>query len=308
MNLNLLLRPRMMVLASCYFMGAGAAHAVLYYASGDPTYQSSAPTGAYVGSGWQYQGIFGSVLGTAISSSHFITAVHTDPNSLISQFQYEGDSFQIISREVIPGTDLMVLGVDGAFSQWASLYTGSDLVGQELVTMGRGGARSSAITGPNGLQGWQTQNSDGVMRWGTNDIDGVLTAPGLGELFYATFDAASDEAGLSRFDSGGGVFVKDTDGEWKLAGINYGVDTFSTSATGASPFIAALFDPTGFYRSVNGVWTLQTASDPGSRYYFSSVSASAGEIYAIAGVPEPSVAGLTLAGSSLFLLRRRPRK
>src|ERR1700731_563949 len=50
--------------------------AVILYGTGDPSANTSAPTGALAGSGWQYEGQFAGVLGTVIASNYFITAKH----------------------------------------------------------------------------------------------------------------------------------------------------------------------------------------------------------------------------------------
>ena len=55
---------------------AAPVRAVILFATGDPSANTSAPTGAYANSGWQYEGQFGSFLGTVIGSNYFITTKH----------------------------------------------------------------------------------------------------------------------------------------------------------------------------------------------------------------------------------------
>src|SRR4030095_5029895 len=50
--------------------------AVLFDATGDPTFNTTAPTGALASSGWELQGQWSIFLGTPIASNFFITAAH----------------------------------------------------------------------------------------------------------------------------------------------------------------------------------------------------------------------------------------
>lgn len=292
-----------LVLGTC----SNTAHAILFMSTSDPLFNSTAPSGAYADSGWQYEGAFGQILGTAISSDRFITAAHGGFQSPV--FVYGGVSYPVVSRSIIPGTDLMIAQVSGTFKQWAPLYTGSNEIGSEIVMMGRGGPRGSAILGDDGAElGWQTTPSDGVIRWGTNTVDDLIALNGIGGLMVATFgnNPGDDEAGLGLNDSGGGVFLDDG-GIWKLAGITYGADSFAIDPTGAGNFTAALFDPDGFYRydDKTGYWNEQTGQDPGTRYYFSQISSSAQSIMQLAQIPEPATAAmLALACGGCFLRKR----
>ena len=60
----------------CAVMLVSHAHAILFYDTGDPTHNNSAPAGSLANSGWQYEGYFGSYLGTMIAPQYFITAQH----------------------------------------------------------------------------------------------------------------------------------------------------------------------------------------------------------------------------------------
>src|SRR5437867_4375374 len=51
-------------------------HAVIFYADGDPAYNTTAPGGSLTNSGWQFEGIWGGFLGTPIAPKYFITARH----------------------------------------------------------------------------------------------------------------------------------------------------------------------------------------------------------------------------------------
>ena len=72
------------------------AQALIFYNTGtsapgvtnyDASYNTTAPTGFYADSGWQYEGYYGSYLGTMISPNLFITANHIAGNS--STFSYD---------------------------------------------------------------------------------------------------------------------------------------------------------------------------------------------------------------------------
>jgi hypothetical protein len=52
------------------------AQAVILLDTGDPNFNTTAPTGELAGSGWQYEGLWVSFLGTAVASNFFITAKH----------------------------------------------------------------------------------------------------------------------------------------------------------------------------------------------------------------------------------------
>jgi hypothetical protein len=47
-----------------------SSEAVILYRTGDPVANTSAPTGTLSGSGWQFEGIWGAFLGTAVAP-HF---------------------------------------------------------------------------------------------------------------------------------------------------------------------------------------------------------------------------------------------
>src|ERR1700716_4181022 len=68
---------------------------VTLFLTSDPSANTTAPTGALTGSGWQYEGQFGSFLGTAISPHHFVTVKHIGMQS--SVFLYHGISYPIVN-------------------------------------------------------------------------------------------------------------------------------------------------------------------------------------------------------------------
>lgn len=312
--LNILTRTVFMTGALAAFWFSNA-EAVILYDTGDPLANTTAPTGQYAGSGWDYQGQYGDFLGTMIAPQYFITAQHfgisgtgtftTDVTYTIDTAANGGQGFWDIA-----GTDLRIFKINETFSTYAQLYTGSAELGSEMVVFGRGGPRGSDVTLSGDLKGWYHTGTDGVKRWGVNDASSIINSS-VGELMRFSFDpiAGQNEATLSAGDSGGAVFVLDG-GVWKLAGINYGVDgQFDTNDdVDANEFDAALFDRGGYYQGSDaGGWSAAPLP-PGSAagFYSSRISASAAEIQAIIAVPEAGSAMLLMV-AGLGLLRRRRR-
>jgi len=257
--------------------------AVILYGTGDPTANTTAPAGALVNSGWQYEGQFGGFLGTAIASNYFITAKHIG-GTVGQSFILNGVAYTTTAVFPDPSSDLQIWQIAGTFPTHAPLYSGApgSEVNLSLVVFGRGTQRGSAVnvgSDPH-LGGWLWGSSDGVERWGTNFIASIENDPTYGGLLRAPFDATGglNEAHLSAGDSGGGVFVFNGDtSQWELAGINLAVDgPFSTSPNGTNPFDAAMFDTSGlFVQDDQGKWV--TSPNP-SAFYATEIAAREGFI------------------------------
>lgn len=219
----------------------------------DPTFNTTAPTGALAGSGWQYIST-GGKLGTAISPHHFLTARHTG-GSVGQTFVYEGISHTLTGYYDSPNSDLRIWSVDGRFSSYAPLYTGSDEAGKDLVVYGRGTQRGAEIRSGGILMGWEWGSADGQLRWGENTVDAAVSVDGLGQMLMVGFEnnGNPNEAHLSTGDSGGPVFLQE-DGLWKLAGINYGVDSASQAIFG-SHFYSTRISDSDNYSWINSVIT-----------------------------------------------------
>lgn len=301
-----------------------SARAVVFYETADPNYNSTAPNAAYADSGWQYQGLFGGFLGTMISPQLFITATHVGVQSgtFVSSAAFNGTADVIYTIDAaanggagywdIAGTDLRIYKVNEVFTNYAELYSGSDELGQSLVTIGRGGPRGTEVLVGADLKGWRTGGSDGITRWGTNQVSGVTSSP-VGDLLVAEFDAITTqhEAFLASGDSGGGVFIREA-GTWKLAGINYAIDGgFDTNSVigDGSGFTGALFDIGGLYAGSDAAgWSLipDQPTDQSQQLYASRISSNASAINAvIQSVPEPSSLVLLFASAGFAFRRRR---
>jgi hypothetical protein len=260
--------------------------AVILYGTDDPTANTTAPTAALAGSGWQYEGQFGSFLGTVIGANYFVTAKHIG-GGVGQTFSFNGTAYTTTALFPDPSSDLQIWQVAGTFPVHAPLFQGvaGSEVNLNLVVFGRGTRRGDPfdVGGDSHLGGWLWGNADAVQRWGTNVVGSIYTDPSFGNLVRAPFDANAgpDEAHLSSGDSGGAVFVFDTTtNSWELAGINLAVDgPFSTSSAGTNPFNAAMFDTTGlFVQSDQGDW--ETAPNP-SAFYATEIAAHKGFIESV---------------------------
>lgn len=314
------------VLAVAWLLVVTSAQAILFYDTADSSHNTTAPTGQYENSGWQYQGVFGDNLGTAIGQNFFITAAHVSVESTFVQtsvftggaamtYNVDSTAFGGVGYYDVSGTDLRIYQTIESFGNWAQLYTGGLEVGSTVVIIGLGGARGSEVLLNSGsgdeLKGWYGTASDGTARWGTNTISGVLPSifsPSGGQLLTADFNAlpGTDEATLTGNDSGGGVFILDG-GFWKLAGVNYAVDgAFNTTPSDGGAFNAALFDKGGYYEGSGFNWNYNPdlpVNTPSS-LYMSRLSSSVVEIQSVVTVPEPGTCWLVLMA---FAWRRRRR-
>jgi hypothetical protein len=248
---------------------------VILFRTGDPTANTTEPTGALAGSGWQFEGKFGAFLGTAIAPHYFITAKHI--GRVAETFIYRGKDYAVVRIFPDQVSDLQIVEVEETLPAYAPLYSRNDEVGKHLVVIGRGTQRGAERIVDGKLRGWAYGASDSVQRWGENNVAGIS-----GQMLYVLFkqDGLPQEANLSSGDSGGGLFLEDN-GVWKLAGINSDVDKLASGPDGGGPFTAALFDQRGSYRE-NG--TLVTGDAPvASGFYAARISARINWIQSVIG-------------------------
>jgi hypothetical protein len=139
------------------WLGTTFSHAVLFYGTGDSGHNTTAPTGIFSDSGWQYEGQYGAYLGTIIAPQYFITAQHfgTQGSTFTHSGIFNGGSDVVYNIDLaansgigywdIAGTDLRIFKVNELFPYYAPLYTGSLEVGLTMVTNGRGGPRGMEV-------------------------------------------------------------------------------------------------------------------------------------------------------------------
>ena len=234
------------------FMG----QAVLFYSTGDPAYNTNAPTGDLEDSGWQFQGRFRNTsndkyLGTPISAHHFITARHISSPAVGEPLLFDGVSYPTVAKTHLTDCDLTVWEIAGSFPQYAAIYIKTINQNDPLVAIGRGTRRGDAVYANGDVKGWKWGAKDFVVRWGQNLVSDTLTLSGAygssEPVIKVDFDSSgvTNECMLSDKDSGGALFIKDSDdGVWKLAGIHSYVspNTFSENVSYAPTFNAAIFD------------------------------------------------------------------
>ena len=229
--------------AVAFLIASPRAAAVLLFSTADPSANTTEPTGALTGSGWQYEASFGPFLATAIGPNHFITVKHIGIPS--NTFIYRGATYTITQSFDDPMSDLRIFEVAETVPNYAPLYSRNDEQGQNIVIIGRGTQRGNPIYLGGILRGWEWGTSDQAQRRGENKV-----SIANGNSLYATFDrnAGPNEADVSSGDSGVAVFINNA-GVWKLAGINFAVDGPFSTTSGGAIFNAALFDARGFYDS-----------------------------------------------------------
>src|SRR5213596_2838434 len=157
-----------------FFWAAFPVRAVIFYSTGDPNYNTTAPGGSLTNSGWQFEGTWGGFLGTPIAPKYFITAAHVV--GFIGQtFTFRGVPYATTAVYDDPASDLRLWRVCGTFPDYAQIYTSSNEVNQSLVVIGRGTQRADPVTTTNLLgtvktNGWRWGPYDGVVRWGENFV------------------------------------------------------------------------------------------------------------------------------------------
>jgi hypothetical protein len=83
--------------------------AITLLRTGDPSANTTEPTGELGGSGWQYTGTFGAFLGTPIAPHHFIEARHIGVASNV--LTYHGVNYTITHWFDDPHSDLRIYEV-----------------------------------------------------------------------------------------------------------------------------------------------------------------------------------------------------
>ena len=269
--------------------------AVVLYATGSPSANITEPTGPLADSGWQYEGTFGSVLGTPIAPQYFLSAKHVGMAGSVIVFR--GQSYTVANGFGEPTGDLQMWRITGTFPDFAPLYAKKDEVGKPLVVIGRGTQRGGEVSLSSVLKGWAPGAGDAVQRWGQNTAALVFEYGPDNDLIVSDFDqdGGPNEAHLTSGDSGGAIFMQDG-ATWKLAGINFAVDTvLRYDGPGLYTTIQApLFDCRGFFYISSQNPTVYTeiagAAPVPTSFYASRISKKLPWIYSITD-PAGSLAG-----------------
>ncbi|MDB4578998.1 hypothetical protein N9105_06790 [Akkermansiaceae bacterium] len=261
------------LLASLFISTSLPSSGLIFWSADDPpANKETAPTGAYVDSGWQHVLRFKNFQGTMISPKHFITATHLGNGTTVTQPVYFNGvaekSFTIKpdSREIIQvngeDSDLSVFEIWESFDRYAPLYTSANEVGKEFVITGKGRGRGDALIRNSETVGWEwgdgTTEAD---RWGVSTILSTDTAGSGADLIYSQFrsNGGIHECQATGNDSGGGWFIKDGP-VWKLAAVTFSADAGrdSNDTVGDNSHVrGAMTKARGFYfgSDVDG-WTL----------------------------------------------------
>lgn len=309
-------RPRLrwlVALLTGVLGGLVDAPGMVFYSTGDPNFNTTAPTGALANSGWQWTGQWIGYQAVPIGPHHFLAARHVG-GTVGNTFVLNGVSYVTTAYADDSTSDLRIWQVAGTFPDWAPLYRHADEVGRGLVVFGRGylrGADVSVASGPYaGLKGWQWVGGDGRLRWGENTFKAVVNGGSYwGTLLYATFDQGSgtNEASLATGDSSGPIFINDGTG-WKLAGVAATVDGYYNTTNSGNGFLASLFDSRGLYYSSTPPtgWVLvKGASAVPAGWYATRVSEHAAWIDSIVppetGGDAPLLSPVQLGGLGVLL-------
>ena len=149
--------------------------AVVFLATGDPSYNTAEPDGDLAGSGWQLQGNWLNFLGTPIAPNLFITAKHVS-GAIGTTFEFQGGFYQTIDSYADPNSDLRIFRVCGTFPEFAEIYSESSEAGKAMVVFGRGTQRGDEATILDDdqviLKGWKWGIGDGVRRCCHSDAAG----------------------------------------------------------------------------------------------------------------------------------------
>jgi hypothetical protein len=282
--------PAVPFLAAACALAPSPTQAVIFYSSGDPTHNTTAPTGALANAGWQWELAWkGGFLLTPIAPHYFISAGHIDPGGTLGNtFGYQGLQYTNIpfpdNARVKSFGDLQLYRTDETFYSFAPLYNAASSDGTELtrdagLVVGRGTQRGSEIIANNDLKGWNWGAGDTVERWGQNKVSGFRTSSQLNDQLTFAFDrpgtgtgdGVAEEVHVSAGDSGGGIFLN-VNGQWKIAGIISSLQQYRITAGGPN-VTAALFDTGGLFTNV-GASIPESATDLPSVWYANRVSAA----------------------------------
>src|SRR5689334_4240580 len=104
---------RILALLAFSLLLAATAGAVILFRTDDPTANTTAPSNDAAGSGWNYEGIWGSFLGTPIAPHFFLSAKHIGQAG--GDFVFNGVHYTIVAGYTDPFSDLNLWQVAETF-------------------------------------------------------------------------------------------------------------------------------------------------------------------------------------------------
>jgi len=227
------------VLCVAAVLSARPACAIIVGIDNDQEFRN--PGSYYHGMNWDY--VYPTPGGTSVAIGYFtlLTAAHypLDPCEPLL-IHANGDEFEVVSQILVPPDsgeglppDLRVLKLRNNTNPlrplpgFYRLYMGEMEAGlsQNMVLVGTG--YSGAVCNIDGYDFFREDPSTGrAKRWGTNGFSNAAPAEFEGRFNTNCFRMGLDpgatphESGIAHGDSGGGVFVKTAEGDWRLAGIS----------------------------------------------------------------------------------------
>ena len=211
--------------------------AIVLHPPDDNTSSLDRPPDGYVGS-WG-----ANASAVPIAPNYVITTRHqfVDPVSPNPTVKIAGVTYHFVEVAAHPTADLRVARITLAdnvtpanLSTYAALYE-PDLDGSEfgktIVIGGFGRGRGTSLT-TSGITWGYNWNSDPntTQRWGANRVEAITpnfsNAGFTSDVLVDDFDqrnvatSVPFEAAMAQNDSGGGWFIKDISGTWKVAGLN----------------------------------------------------------------------------------------
>ena len=224
----------------------------------------------YLGNGW------------ALTAAHVAANVHSGDSMYLNNSTYTVDQTPIRLNESLTSTnpiDLSLIHISTLPTGLASLPISSvkPPTGASVTGIGYGYDQQTSITywdanwnevsQANSVHsGFKLVTSRLVQRWGTNNVaaDAPYGNPvdvgtwGINYEIYTTFNSnqGGSEFQAVEHDSGGGVFYKDSNGVWNLAGI---IELVDNPLTGQP-------DNTALFRDSTSIYTGNTLSIDLSKY------------------------------------------
>jgi len=227
---------RLVVAAALFSLTVSASvSALVLHPANNPT---SSPVDAVVGR-WG-----SNASAVVVSSTHVITTRHQG-GGVGTNVIIDGTTYVVAEVTNAPGSvDLRVARIEtlggsaAGLTDFVSIYTNTDEVGQTHALGGFGEGRGSDIlSGPNVI-GYDWDGATGTQRWGANKVTSTINDANVGaftnDLLVATFEAPGEggnplgagvagEATIADNDSGGGWFINDG-GTWKVAALSQAVE------------------------------------------------------------------------------------